>query len=78
MILGISFVRLSNVNILFPKQKLIWRSYILAKAISSVKEVQMIGSKKFVAAALDLRKKAIVLYIAHLGAIMLIDSAWQA
>lgn len=52
---------------LFAEKELIWRLYILAKALPIIKWIQIIGHKEFAAIALDLGKEAFVIYMAFLG-----------
>lgn len=70
--MGIFFLNFNNVDVLFVKQKLIWSSYTPVKALPMTKQVQIIGYKEFVAAALDLSKEAFVMHVAYLRVKMLI------
>lgn len=72
VILNILFLTLSNADILIIKRKFIKKLYILAKAVSITKWIQLISQKKFAAAALELGKKAFIVYMAYLGSKMLI------
>lgn len=74
-----SFPTFSNADMLFLKQKLIWKSYLLAKTLLKTKQMQIIDQKEFAIAALNLGKKVFVIYIASLGLIlkMSIYSAWK-
>lgn len=78
VVLGTSFLILSNVDVLFAERELIRRSYISVKALLIIKRVQMIDRKKFTAVALDLDKKIFVIYIAYLESKMLIYLAQKA
>lgn len=78
MILDIIFLMLSNADILFTKQKLIGRSYILVKILPIIKQVQIIGQKKFPIAVLDLGKKTFIIYIAYLSLKILIHLTCEA
>lgn len=66
MILNIFFLIFSNANILFAKQELIQRLYILAKAILITKRVKVINYKKFVAVILDLSKGVFVIQVSYI------------
>lgn len=80
VILEMPFLTVSNANILFAKQELIWKSYIITKALPTIKRVWIINWKKFVPAVLDPSKKAFILYIAYLGLDLKISIhlAWKA
>lgn len=68
IILGILFLTLRNINILFIERELTWWSYSSAKALSIIKWVQIIDHKKFATAALDLVEKVFMVHIAYLEA----------
>ena len=61
-----SFLTLSDVNIDFPKKKLPWRLYIIEKALPTTKQVELIGKKKFAAAAFDPGYETFVVSVASL------------
>lgn len=73
--MGVLFLILSNIDLLFAEPKLAWRSYISAKTSLITKKVQVIDCKEFVVAVLDLSKEAFVVQIAYLGEKMLIHLA---
>lgn len=64
------FLTFSNTNIQFAKKKLIWRSYITIKALSTVKWVEFIDNKKFIKAALDAESKTFVMHILALEVLL--------
>ena len=64
MILKIFFLKISNANIAFGEKTLTWRSYTTNKALSTTKQIQLVNSKKFVIAALDISSKTFVVHIA--------------
>ena len=57
VILGIPFLKLSNVDVSFGKGTLIWKCY-------TTKQVQLIDSQEFVIAALDVNSKTFVVHVA--------------
>lgn len=67
IIRGIYFLVFSNAKVLFAEREFIWRSYTLAKALSTIKQVQVIDHKKFEAVTLDLSKEVFVVYVAYLS-----------
>lgn len=72
IILSILFITFSNSEKLFAKKKLIWQSYILAKALQITKKMQIIGYKNFMAVILDFFKEVFVVYAIYLNAKILI------
>lgn len=66
VVLEISFLIFSNANIQFIEKKLIWRSYIAAKALLTTKRVELIDRKDFATIILDENKEIFILYIATL------------
>ena len=67
MILGMSFLIFSNVDVQFTQEELTWRSYTIAKALPTTKRVELINKKKFAKAALDENSKTFVVYMASLN-----------
>ena len=53
VILGMFFLKISNANVAFGEETLMWKSYTTNKALSTTKQVQLVHPKKFVIAALD-------------------------
>lgn len=53
VILNIIFPTFSNIDILFVKQKLIWRLFTSAKTLLTIKQIEFIDKKEFVKAVLD-------------------------
>ena len=64
VILEMSFLKLSNADILFGKKILMWKIYTTNKALSTTKQVQIINKKDFIIAALDINSKTFVMHIA--------------
>ena len=63
VVLEMSFLILSNANIKFAQKKLTWRFYTTAKALSTIKQVEIIDKKEFTKAALDKNDKAFVMHV---------------
>ena len=64
VVLGIPFLTLSNANVQFVEKKLTWRSYTTAKALPTIKQVELINKKEFAKAALDKKSETFVVHIA--------------
>ena len=64
VILGIPFLKISNIDMLFDEKILMWKSYTTNKVIPTIKQVQLIDPKKFVIAALDADSKTFVVQMA--------------
>ena len=64
IILGISFLKFSNVDMLFGEKTLTWRTYTTNKALFTTKQVQIIDKKNFVIAVLDANSKTFVMHMA--------------
>ncbi len=67
IVLGIPFLTMSNVDINFQAWDLQWRSYTNGDVLLTTRRVELIGKKKFAAAALDPEHKAFVVHIATLS-----------
>ena len=61
------FLTLSNADVQFLEKKLIWRSYIIAKALPSTKRVELINKKEFAKVKLDENFKTFVIHVASLN-----------
>ena len=64
VILGMSFLKISNVNVLFGEKTLMWRTYITNKALPTTEQVQIVNLKEFVLVELDVNTKTFVVYVA--------------
>ena len=64
VILGMLFLKISNVDVLFGKKILIWRTYTINKALPIIEHVQIVNLKKIVIAVLDVNSKMFVIYVA--------------
>ena len=64
VILGMSFLKISNANVLFGEKTLMWRIYTINKALLTTKQVQIIDSKLFVITTLDINSKTFMMHVA--------------
>ena len=64
VILGMSFLKISNVDMSFDERILMWRTYTTNKALPTTEQVQIVDIKKFVIAVLDVDSKTFVVYMA--------------
>ena len=64
VILGISFFKISNVDVSFGKKTLTWKIYTTNKTLPTIKQVQIVDSKEFVIMALDIEGKTFVMHVA--------------
>lgn len=64
IILGMLFLKLSNLNVLFYKKTLTQRTYTTNKAIPITKQVEIINKRDFIIAMLDTNSKAFVIHVA--------------
>ena len=62
-VLRMLFLKISNADMSFGKKTLMWKSYITIKALSTIKEVQIVDPKKFVIAASDMDNETFVVHI---------------
>ena len=63
MILKILFLKISNVDVLFKKEILTWKSYITYKALPTTKQFQIVDLEEFVIATLDINNKTFVMHV---------------
>ena len=63
VILGMLFLKFSNADILFDKETLTWKIYIINKALLTTEQVQIVNPKEFVIVALDAESKTFVLHV---------------
>ena len=66
IVLGISFLTMSNADIDFHAQDLKWRFYITRYVLPTTKHVELIEKKEFTTAALDLKHNVFIVHIATL------------
>ena len=55
VVFGMPFLTLSKVKVDFIERELIWKVYTIAKALPTIKRVQIISPKQSAKAALDLK-----------------------
>ena len=67
VVLRMLFLTLSKANIRFAEQKLVWRTYMVAKALLTTRRVEIIDKKEFAAAALNEDNKIFVVHVAALA-----------
>ena len=61
------FLTLSNVNIKFAQNELIWRFYTVAKVLPITKRVEIIDKKKFNQAVLDKNIETFMVHVRSLS-----------
>ena len=54
---------MSNANMLFGKNTLIWKTYITNKALPTTKQVQIIDKKDFIIVTLDANSKTFLVHV---------------
>ena len=78
VVLGISFLIFSKVDIQFTEKKLTWRIYITKEALLTTCWVKLIDWKKFAKVVLDKNIEVFVMYISSLRLKMTIYPAKKA
>lgn len=68
MVLVMSFLSLSNTEVQFDAEKLTWRTYTIAEALSTTSQVELIDKKEFAKIALDVNLKTCTMHISALKA----------
>ena len=63
MVLGISFLKISNADVAFGEGTLTWKSYTTNEALPITEQVQLVDPKEFVIAALDADSKTFVVHV---------------
>ena len=58
------FLKLSNANMLFDEETLMWKSYTTNKVLPTTEQVQLIDPQEFVLAALDVDSETFVVHVA--------------
>ena len=69
VILGMTFLALSNAEIQFDTKSFTWRSYSIAKDLPTTRRVELIDKHKFAKAALDENSETFVVHVAALEAL---------
>ena len=63
VILRMFFLKLSNVDVSFEENTLMWKTYTTSETLSTTEQVQIIDKKEFVIAALDADSETFVVHI---------------
>lgn len=64
IVLEICFLSLSNTDVKFAElEKLIWRSYTIAKALSTINWVKLTNEREFAKIAIDENSETFIVYI---------------
>lgn len=71
IMLGMSFLIFSNVNVSFLEVEFTWNSYIAAKTLPGTKWVELINKEKFAKTALNVESRIFVIYVVVLEALLL-------
>ena len=64
MILRMPFLKISNADVSFGEETLMWKIYTTNEALPITERVQIVDSKEFVIAALDVDSKTLVVHVA--------------
>ena len=64
VVLGMPFLKISNVDVVFGKRTLTWKSYTTNKALPTTEQVQLVDPKEFIIAALDADSETFVVHVA--------------
>ena len=67
VVFGILFLTLSGANIDFSGRELWWRTYTTEEVLLTTRRVELVGKKKFAAAALDPEHETYIVHIASLS-----------
>ena len=63
VVFGMPFLTLSCADVDILGQELSWRTYNTEKVLSTIRRIELMGKKEFVAAAIDLKYETYVVYI---------------
>lgn len=64
VVVRMSFLIISNIDIDFQAQDIQWRSYTTENVFSTTEKVELIGKKEFIASALDREHEAFIEHVA--------------
>ena len=64
VILEMPFLKISNADVAFAEETLMWKFYTTHKALPTTKQVQLVDPTEFVIAALDAGSKTFVVHVA--------------
>ena len=62
-VLGIPFLKISNVDVTFGEETLTWKFYTTNEALPTTKQIQLVNPKDFVIVALDVDSETFVVHI---------------
>ena len=57
-------MKISNIDVLFGKKTLMWRTLTTNEALFTIEQVQIIDSKEFVIMALNIDSETFVMHVA--------------
>ena len=63
VVFGMPFLTLSGANVDFLGRELRWRTYTTEETLPTTRRVELVGKKKFAAAALDPEHKTYIVYV---------------
>ena len=67
VVLDMPFLILSNVDVQFVKKEHTWKTYTTAKALPTIKQVELIDKKEFGKTALDEKSETFVIHVVSLN-----------
>lgn len=78
IVLGMLFFSLRKTDFEFEIREFIWRSYIVAEALSTISRVKLIDKREFAKTALNEKLETFVIYLAALEVDLLIHPSQVA
>ena len=66
IVFGMPFLTINNADINFQARNLQWRSYIIGDVLPTIRRVELIEKKEFVAVALNPEYKAFIIHVTAL------------
>ena len=73
VVLGMPFFILSGADVDFSGRELQWRTYTTKEVLPTTRRIELVGKKKFAAAALDSEPKTYVVHVASLSSTPLVS-----
>ena len=64
VILGMSFLKISNAAMAFGEKTLMWKFYTTKKTLLTTERVQLVNPKEFIIVTLDADSKTFVVHVA--------------
>ena len=64
VILRMLFLKISNADVAFDEETLMWKLYTTNKALPTIERVQLVDPKEFAIAALDINSETFVVHVA--------------